>query len=111
MSFWKTLVKVLPGGGSHNKKVFKFNKGFVVTTSLLVGFFAAGCSKDNKEGLEKIAVTPVPTQSVGSPTPPTEAGMPLSPMETWCESMMVKPDQEWTREDAEKFSRQCLYNE
>lgn len=79
---------------------------------MLTGLLVAGCTeKDEGEG-GNVDITPVPTQAAeASPAPIPDTTMPLSPMETWCESMMVKPDLEWTSEEAKKFSRQCLYNE
>ena len=79
---------------------------------VLAGLLAAGCTKNDGGEGGSISITPAPTQATeSSPAPLPDTNMPLSPMETWCESMMVKPDQEWTREEAKKFSRQCLYNE
>lgn len=87
-------------------------KKLAVLIFLLVSLLAGGCAKEDEEQNDKIEITPITTQAVGvSHTPLPDTNMPLSPMETWCESMMVKPDREWTMEEAKKFSRQCLYNE
>lgn len=83
---------------------------FAISLLASICLLIAACSKENEEELDRIAITPTPTQA-GEPssTPLSQMGMPLSPMETWCESMMVKPNQEWTSQDAKKFSQQCLY--
>ena len=94
------------------KQPIDLGRKFAIVTFLSICLLAAGCSKENDEEISKIEITPVPTHAAEvSPTPLPNIDMPLSPMETWCESMMTKPDQEWTREEAKKFSRQCLYNE
>lgn len=94
------------------KQRLNSERKFSIVIFVLISLLAAGCSRESEDSIDKIEITPVPTDAVGaSPTPLPDANMPLSPMETWCESMMVKPDQEWTREEAKKFSRQCLYNE
>ncbi len=70
----------------------------------------AACAKDSEDEIDNVVISPVPTESI-SPSPELKAGVPLHPMETWCESMMAKPNQEWTKEEAIKFSAQCLYND
>lgn len=78
----------------------------VVVSAVL---FASACSEENDGDQSTMNITPVPTEPV--PAPPPEKSVPLNPMDAWCESMMAKTNQEWTEDEAKKFSRQCLHND